>query len=1025
VRLRSTTLSRFLAAGALLGALEVTLVLVTERHMFLSARELARYAAFALGMWPLVVLGVGACGAAVLGRIEGWRGREADATPAAPTARVQRLVTLAAWPIASWSLWLLTSGRRARELPGRAWLAIGLGLGAAYGLGWLATKLLLARRDPRAALGWRALLGAAAVAALIADMYALRRLYPAFHALLACTALLAACGAAALWPENVPGGARPRVPSRSLARWQVGLALALCAYGAVSLRSLPNARFAITEVAPLSGKLLRASARLGPRARGLPIATEVAGSGSAPRASGSAAPATAHGVDLRGRDVLFVTVDALRADMLGAYGSGARLTPALDALAAEGAVFERAYTPTPHTSYALTSVLTSKYMQPLLALGERGSEHPTLADLLRRHGYRTAAFYPPAIFFVDPERFAGFSERHLGFEYVKAMFATVEQQVAMVEEYLQQAPPELPVFAWVHVFEPHEPYEPPARFARGDSPRERYQGEVAAADEGVGRLVAAFRRARPGATVIVSADHGEEFGEHGGHHHGTTLFDEQTRVPWLWSSPGAITPRRIEAAVDLVDLGATLLSALGVPREARMRGDDLTGLLAGAQPAGPMHAFSSIDGAQMVTDGRFKLACEPRQCRLFDLRADPAEREDIASRRAHDVQRLRSVLAEMAASLPRVEALALDGDKGWPPALSRARMGDVTVAGELPPLLSSSRAEVRAEAARALAGFEVGAARPTLARLAETDPDDAVRAESAIAALALGDVAQLDRVAEVTRGSGPADRVRRAGLALAARGDARGADVLLPAALDATLDERERVAALEGLATVGVRGAAKTLVPLLDDVRLRPRVATTLGKLGERAVLPALLRAFAEERYPEARAAEARALLALGARRQALAGVERYLGMASSMPAGVALMLEAGALRRGAAIGADLVADERARRGAWTCDPDGCVPALDAELVVRRSGARASASRLTLLVHADRHGRSLSAAGTRVELAQGASEVAIALPATPRSAEPLALPIATDAGVRVRAFVLVPDLPELPPPPKEPWEPEP
>src|SRR5690606_30494727 len=123
---------------------------------------------------------------------------------------------------------------------------------------------------------------------------------------------------------------------------------------------------------------------------------------------------------------LLVTVDTLRADRLGAYG-GRDLTPSMDALAAEGRVFGRAYTPTPHTSYALSSLLTGKYLRPVLELSRAPTDHPTLPDLLRRYGYRTAAFYPPAIFFVDAARFEALEARGFGFEYRKAMFAPAEE----------------------------------------------------------------------------------------------------------------------------------------------------------------------------------------------------------------------------------------------------------------------------------------------------------------------------------------------------------------------------------------------------------------------------------------------------------------------------------------------------------------------------------------------------------------------------------------------------------------------
>src|SRR5690606_2545964 len=123
-------------------------------------------------------------------------------------------------------------------------------------------------------------------------------------------------------------------------------------------------------------------------------------------------------IDLRDHDVLLITVDALRADALSAYGGKGRM-PELDALATDSVVFERAYTPAPHTSYALASLLTAKFMKPVVELPGASRDHATLPDLLRRYGYRTAAFYPPAIFFVDGARFDLLRERSFGFEYKK------------------------------------------------------------------------------------------------------------------------------------------------------------------------------------------------------------------------------------------------------------------------------------------------------------------------------------------------------------------------------------------------------------------------------------------------------------------------------------------------------------------------------------------------------------------------------------------------------------------------------
>jgi arylsulfatase A-like enzyme len=740
------------------------------------------------------------------------------------------------------------------------------------------------------------------------------------------------------------------------------------------------------------------------------------------------------GVDLHGRDVLLITVDALRADQLRALG-GSGVAPAIDALAEESVVFSRAYTPTPHTSYAISSLLTGKFIQPLLVLAEGSEEHTTLPEMLRRFGYRTAAFYPPAIFFVDSERFASLQRKQFGFEYVKAMFAPASERVTQLETYLGEVPAGYPVFVWMHLFEPHEPYEPPPEFARGDSPFDRYRGEVAAADAGVRGLVTAFRAARPDGVVILTADHGEEFGEHGGHYHGTTLFDEQARVPALWSAPGVVRPRTVDAPIEIIDLTTTLLAALGIPRDARMRGDDLGSVLAGAAPSRALRAFASIDGERMWTDGRSKLLCGDLGCRLFDLIADPAEHRDVSEQRPGEVRRLRQELEAHMASLPRVEALAMHGGGAWPEALTRARLGDRAAAPQLIPLLSDARPTVRAGAARALGDLESGSARVLLSSLRSHDADVSVRAEAAIAALVLGDLEAGDQVAAVISpgwlhelpytaradADQPSELERRAARALANRGRAEGRTALLAAVLQPSLDEPERIAALRALAVIGDVTVGERLLPLLAEVRLRALVAEVLGKIAGPAAIPSLTETLARERYPEARRAEARALLALGARRQAIASIRRFLGTESSIPEGGAMLLEAGDLASASGAGFDLRTASRLRRGAWQCQPQGCRPLAGASVMLPTRGAPAGRARVIVRVEpfegATPAPRSLSILGEVHALDGGAAEVGRVVDEARR----LDFRLEASEGVWLTALVIVPLLPDVPPPAPEPW----
>jgi arylsulfatase A-like enzyme len=271
-------------------------------------------------------------------------------------------------------------------------------------------------------------------------------------------------------------------------------------------------------------------------------------------------------------------------------------------------------------------------MRPLLAM-DLGGDSETIAEHLRRYGYKTAAFYPPAVFFIDEARFASFEERGLGFEYRRREFLPATERAAQLAAYLDGDGREGRVFAWVHLFEPHEPYE--AHEGREFGPRDldRYDAEIAESDAALGALVETMRSRRPGALVIVTADHGEEFGEHGGRYHGTTVYEEQVRVPLVVSAPGRVRSGRIAEPVQLVDLLPTILAGLGMPRPARVRGRDLGTLWARGEGSGEGHAFSETERLAMLARGTKRVVCDRRAsaCALYDLATDLGETTNVAA----------------------------------------------------------------------------------------------------------------------------------------------------------------------------------------------------------------------------------------------------------------------------------------------------------------------------------------------------------------------------------------------------------
>jgi hypothetical protein len=744
-------------------------------------------------------------------------------------------------------------------------------------LGWAPLRRLVERLVQRGT-GWVvAAVGTVVVALELLNALVLPRLYPAFHAGLAVLTLWV--GALASRGFSREAGRRGRL---AIAGAAVVVAALASIVAPSSLRHYDNIRFVFLEKAPLLAHALRLGSLLEPPAEiGDPELGP--GPGDGPRM-----------IDLGGRDILLVSIDALRADHVGAYGYERPTTPEIDRLAAEGVLFEAAYTATPHTSYAVTSLMTGKYMRPLLVQGV-GGDSVTLAAALRRYEYRTAGFYPPAVFYVDPEKFTRFDQEGLDFEYRKVEFAPAAERVKQLTRYLDELPEGRRVFAWVHLFEPHEPYEAHESHAFGDRDIDRYDGEVAAADAALGELVSAMRARRPRTVVIVTADHGEEFGDHGGRYHGTTVYDEQVRVPLIFHAPGLFAARRVIEPVSLVDLHPTILRGAGVPVSPRIRGRDLGPLLAGADEAEGF-AFAETDDQTLLAQGTLRLVCARRigACRLFDVASDPRQTQDVAAGHVEAFSRMKQAISSYVATMGRYEDAP--GDSRWPRALRRGLAGDVDAAVEVAGLLDDVDVQIRRKAAEALFELRRGEAAPHLRRALQRDEDEDVRRWAAVGLTRLGEGAPLaiDLLDDADLGWR-----RLAALALAEAGNDRGEAVLLSwwrsAYPEDPRDAKERIPfdrAREIAAALGRIRSEAAVLPLgwgLSDVRLRSHVARALAEIGEKAARPALAKALADERYQDSRVALAEALVSLGGRYELRDPLVRFLGVPDPLPGGLAL----------------------------------------------------------------------------------------------------------------------------------------
>lgn len=370
-------------------------------------------------------------------------------------------------------------------------------------------------------------------------------------------------------------------------------------------------------------------------------------------------------------DVLIYMIDTLRADRLGCYGHPGGLTPKIDAFAAGAIVYESPVAQSSWTKSSVASLLTGLWPPEHGALKRThrlSAEALTLPEILSEAGYATAAFVTnpnvTAAFGFD-QGFEDFTD--LGIE------ARSDEVTEAVLDYLDRRTDERPLFLYVHTLDPHDPYDPPPDERALHAPgveagnaalhrilndlqagrrevkprlvsqlRALYGAEVAANDRSFGVLVEGLRSRGlfDGAWVLLVSDHGEEFYEHQHFRHGIALFVESLHVPLILKPPGMKEGRRIGDPVQHIDVLPTLLDALGLPRPDGLRGRNLLAPLAPK----PIYSYLHLDGPPRlsVTFDGWKLI-ERREeegfsaPRLFDLRSDPDERDDLAER--NDVRR--------------------------------------------------------------------------------------------------------------------------------------------------------------------------------------------------------------------------------------------------------------------------------------------------------------------------------------------------------------------------------------------------
>jgi len=408
-------------------------------------------------------------------------------------------------------------------------------------------------------------------------------------------------------------------------------------------------------------------------------------------------------------NVLLISIDSLRADHVGVYGYGRNTTPTLDRLATSGARFETAVSSTSWTLPAHIALLTGLpdtvhgVQRPVQALD---AGIPTLTDAMRAGGYHTVGFYSgpflhPLFGFArgfddyidctsygagnritDPQgrkaEVRAISRFHRA-SHRDVTNPRIQREVLAQLDRLDRRP----FFFFVHMWDVHYDYIPPPPYDRMFDPDYQgsmtgrnfhenrkfrrgmpaadfkhiialYDGEIRYTDDTVTTILHALdqRGLLDNTLVVVTADHGDEFLDHGRKGHRTTLFDELVRIPLLFSFPGRVPAKQINAVVSIIDIAPTILDLVGLAPMPDVVGRSLTGLMREGPPDWqPRAAISELDAPprpamQSIRDAHEKLIRIPTRKRwsYFDLTADPKEQHPIQDRNDPRVRRLSAEL---------------------------------------------------------------------------------------------------------------------------------------------------------------------------------------------------------------------------------------------------------------------------------------------------------------------------------------------------------------------------------------------
>lgn len=332
-------------------------------------------------------------------------------------------------------------------------------------------------------------------------------------------------------------------------------------------------------------------------------------------------------------NIVYIFIDALRPDHLGAYGYSRNTSPNIDRLAARSSVFENAFTPAPDTYEAFPKFMQGSYWD---------GHYPTWTEVLAQNGYNNLLF--PRRVSTQKRYIKGMKLVHN--ERSKGLSDTIDLAI----DLLGKAPSQQPFCAFLYATDPHWPYLEHKEFDFGSSNVDLYDGEIAYSDHEFGRFFDWMERTGrlDNTMIVIMADHGESFGERGVYLHSSQVYNEQVRIPMIVYVPG-LAPRRIADYVSSVDLAPTILNSVGLEYPEQYAGVTLLPLMKGESVSHPPifaeHIYSEaspfVQRGQNVhpetrkymaiaQDG-YKLIYDRNSntFELFNLKTDPGELRNL------------------------------------------------------------------------------------------------------------------------------------------------------------------------------------------------------------------------------------------------------------------------------------------------------------------------------------------------------------------------------------------------------------